>query len=276
MQAIKFGFELETAQAGASEAWDLLRREGLTISSRQCSPHCQCPSCVYDRKEGLLAFQSDGGNAEFVTRILSTKSARDRKELKKFVALYPEFLDAMGWRPDGHRNVGNHVHVGLPTAMREIGRSHPGYFTMRAKVFTVIQALFASEPELWRSIADGGCARHRDYNGVCTLNDSDWGNGFNGNWLSDRGHNTIEFRLWNTPLDPIRLLAHPAISTALLTWAFALIDEYSHTDTFAEAGRAVRFVRGRVLPERKRIAGLIGEIWADKPSARVAAELVAA
>jgi hypothetical protein len=147
---------------------------------------------------------------------------------------------------------------------------------MSAKVFTVIQALFASEPELWRSIADGGCARHRDYNGVCTLITGHWSNGFNGNWLSDRGRGTVEFRLWNTPLDPIRLLAHPAISTALLTWAFALINEHSHTDTFAEAGRAVGFVQSRALPERKRIAGLIGEIWADKPSARVAAELVAA
>lgn len=278
MQALKFGFELEMGTGGRDyhPVARLLVDRGLATDITQCNPHCQCNKCRYDRKHGLLTVQRDSGvAAEFVSRILSTRSVQDRKEMKELQAVYPEMLEAMNWRPDGHFGAGNHCHVGWPDRICTVNRWGQRYPHSRigARVTTLLSSLFAADVERWQRIADGGCGRHRPYNGACTVNS--WG-GFNGSWLADRGHGTLEFRVWNTPLDAKRLMVHPAISVALMTWALQLVDEHSHLPTFDSAQRCAEYVRGRELIERKRVIGLIREIWQDKPSARLAAELVAA
>ncbi|HVE28373.1 MAG TPA: hypothetical protein VNC22_23360 [Sporichthya sp.] len=290
MKALKFGFELEVGRnAGAGSttaARRLLYRNGLTLhDGGRHEAHCDCPICAYDRTNGLLAYQDDSSvAAEFVSRILSTRSVRDRQEMRQLVSLYPDLLATLDWTPDGDYGAGNHVHVGWPKQF--IQRDRWGEVwpipEMRAKVNAALMSLFASESDLWRQIADGGCGRHRSYNGVCVYSpyrdyrtNEEIGT-FGGQWISDRGHGTVEFRLWNTPADPQRLMAHPAISTALMAWALAIVEEHSHTATFDRAINAYEYISGRALIERKRVVGLIKEIWADKPSARLAAELVAA
>lgn len=269
---LRFGFELEMGdyRTRAPVAADILRREGLTLSPRQCGAHCQCQYCRYSRTDGLMAFQSDAGVAvEFVSRILTTNSTKDRKEMRLLQKVYPELLSALSWRPDGSFGAGNHCHVGWP--------SRPNHI-QQARVHTVLNALFASETSRWQRIADGGCGRHRGYNGTATYDSHgayDSGH-FTGNWISDHGHQTVEFRLWNTPVDPKRLLVHPAISTALMAWALAVVDEHSHLDTFDTARGTWGWVEDRVVAERKRVINLIREIWRDKPSANLAAELLAA
>ena len=61
-----------------------------------------------------------------------------------------------------------------------------------------------------------------------------------------------------------------------MRWALSVVDEHSHLDTFDTARGAWGWVQGRHVAERKRVVGLIREIWRDAPSAKLAAELVAA
>jgi hypothetical protein len=272
---MKFGFELEMGSGGLSQgrlAAEVLRREGLVLAERRCGAHCQCPHCRYSRKEGLMAYQSDSGVAvEFVSRILTTNSTRDRAEVRKLEAVYPEMLSAMGWQPDGRFGAGNHCHVGWP--VRD--------YQTKARVTSALHGMFAAEVELWQRVADGGCGQHRAYNGTAGIRhrnyygESTTGQ-WEGNWLSDRGHGTLEFRLWNTPVDAKRLMVHPAISTALMRWALSVVEEHSHLRVFDTANSTFEWVQNRAVPERKRVVGLIGDIWRDKPSARLAAELLAA
>lgn len=285
MQQLKFGFELEMGHGSIhwDRAVDVLFDNGLTARRDRHHAHCQCSTCRYDRAEGLMAVQEDSSvSVEFVSRILSTRSVRDRQEMKKLQEVYPDMMSAMNWRPDGYVGTGNHCHVGWPKAVLEPGRTRPNEL-LNARVVTVLSSLFAADPDLWRSIADGGCGRHREYNGVCAFRPYQAGSyyeaeggRFLGSWLMDRGHSTLEFRLWNTPLDPKRLMVHPAISVALMTWALEIVDEHSHLPTFDRAVDAFNYVQERALIERKRVVRTIKEIWKDEPSARLAAELVAA
>lgn len=291
MQAMKFGFELEVGRGSGGStaaARSLLHQNGLTLhTGERCPAHCQCPRCRYDRKEGLLAYQSDSSvAAEFVSRILSTRSVADRAEVKKLIAVYPDLLNTLAWTPNGRYGAGNHVHVGWPKQFlteRRWGERYPEP-QIAAKVRVALQSLWASELSLWQQIADGGCGQHRDYNGRCNYTPYHAARGsdivdvgsFGGSWISDRGHGTVEFRLWNTPADPKRLLVHPAISTALMAWALAVIDEHGGTNKFATARNAYEYISGRSGIERRRIAGVIKDLWADKPSSRLAADLVAA
>lgn len=243
-------------------ALNLFGTHGLCQHESLCDYHCSCDWCVYDRPHALLAAQEDSTvGAEFITRILSTRSNKDLTELRRLQRAYAEVQDATGFYPDGDISCGNHVHVGWPEGLRpvEIGQAR-----------SLLNGLFSAEIDLWtEEIATGGAPHVRGYNASPMERYDQW----TGSWLGANS-GTIEFRVWNTPRDSGRLLVHPALSVAMTTWALEVVDEEGDTRNFDSARTTAAWARDRAAASRKRIAKIVRDIWPDAASASLAAELV--
>lgn len=267
---LTYGCEIEMFQSSrpVADALAAFQTAGLCNHTRLHSYHCRCEECQYDRPNGsLLAAQQDTTvGAEFITRILSTRNNRDTQEMRRLQHVYSDVLEASGWYPDGDDPNGNHIHVGWPENTDHV---------TRACAASLIQGLWHAERSAWeQNIAAGGCHRVRDYNEFPTVDGYGSGADWYGSWLGTRTA-TVEFRLWNTPLEPDRLLVHPALSVALLHWALDVIDEEGDIVAFRNARSASEWAANRARPSRKRIAKIVQDIWPDRRSAVKAAELVA-
>ena len=262
---LKFGCEIEMfshddAEDDVDTALNLFGTHGLCIHDSLCEYHCGCDDCSYSRDGALLAAQEDSTvGAEFITRILSTRSNRDLTELRRLKAAYAEVQSATDFYPDGDIDCGNHVHVGWPVRA-DVARCR-----------SLLNGLFSAETELWtRTIATGGASRVRSYNSPPRESYDDW----MGGWLG-ANTGTIEFRKWNTPREAGRLLVHPALSVAMVTWALDVVDEEGDSRNFSSARATASWAADRAAASRKRIAKIVRDVWPDAASASLAAELVA-
>jgi hypothetical protein len=254
------------SQSPVAHAIEMFNEAGLCVHDRLHEYHCRCDECTYDRPDGfLLAAQTDPTvGAEFITRIMRNNRNKDLHDMRVLERVYGEVLDATNWWPDGVQNNGNHIHVGWPN-----GLSHRDH----AKATSLLQGMFNAELDLWEhTIATGGASQVRPYNRRPTQDGyGAWG----GSWLGGNP-GTIEFRMWNTPVDPDRLLVHPALSISMLHWALQVVDEEGDIHAFETAATAAAWSAERARPSRKRIAKIVKDLWPDTRSARLAAELIAA
>lgn len=215
----------------------VMRRLRLTTHDYLHPYHCDCNACAPFRSTPLLAAQEDCTvGIEWVSRAM-----RSPNNLNRIVEGHAEVMMQTRWRPDGYDTCGNHIHIGLPRAMRNA--SNAPDLTRLALNF--IGAVLVEKD--WESLADGGC-RHgiRPYNvkGGIIGRDSrqKTETAYNGTWLDlKKFGRTFEFRLWNTPRDEWRIIAHAGMSMALTRWgiarAEATIDDENHKlpDIVAEA-----------------------------------------
>ena len=265
-----YGCEIEMFTGSATRMVDtavtLFGEAGLTAHDHLHEYHCGCTMCRYNRTtpNSLLAAQNDPTvGVEFITKIMKTRSNADNQQMRALKQTYSEVLDATGWRPDGHVNAGNHIHVGWPDSTTD---------RQRAQVHSLLNGMFRAEHDLWtETIATGGAPRVRSYNRAPVISFGDW----SGGWLG-ANTGTIEVRVWNTPVDPDRLLVHPALSVALVHWGLEIRDEEGDIVAFNRAETAAEWSALRARPSRKRIAKIVQDVWSDRVSARHAAELIAA
>ena len=174
-----------------------------------CAYHCNCGDCDYERDSPLMATQEDCSvGIEMVSRILDVTNEHDMNEVAEWIRFIKRWKADGGWMPDGNESCGNHIHVERTDCNRR------ELISDRGRDF--VNAAYAAYG--WDRVADGGCGRLRRYNNKPISQTSHNGRiYFNGSWVSWKDQ-TIEHRLWNTPLDPERLWAHLGLSIALTRW----------------------------------------------------------
>lgn len=214
-----FGFEVEVRSNGEAMR-EFMYAKGLVLSTSLHGYHCGCADCRYDNPEGLFAAQRDCTvDAEFVSRILEHGSRRANRAIHGIAGA----MQATGAAV--HGSTGCHVHVakdGLDAAGT-------------ARLFRLFNRYHRELDE----IASGGQSRTRGYNpppvgGILPARDALWtatelresygmyrapGGDWSGSWMSDRGHGTWEFRLWNATRMAWRMKTYVGLSVAMVEGA---------------------------------------------------------
>lgn len=200
-------------------AVDEFRRRRLTNFSYLHEYHCHCNECDPFRTGGaLFAAQEDCTvGVEFVSRII----ALDSEDLTTVATALPPALSDVyrltGQEPDGYKSWGNHIHVGL-----DGGSSGRGFRRQTvSRAMSWIEGFLAEfRPEVQNRLATGGCAEMRGYNGsgpskALTEPVGPYGRGRGySSWLGSNP-GTVEFRIWNTPVETDLVEFHAASSVAM-------------------------------------------------------------
>lgn len=222
--------------SGSYEAQDairVMRKLGLTTHRDMHDYHCSCSDCAPFRTTPLLAAQEDCTvGIEWVSRAM-----RSPKNLERIVEGHEEVMHSTGWRPNGYDTCGNHIHVGLPRELRpgpgDAYEYHDRVPPITRLAYNFIGAVLVEKD--WNVLAAGGCRQIRPYNDKGYMH----GGGvktrevYSGTWIDQKKlGKTFEFRLWNTPKDAWRIIAHAGMSMALTRWgiarAEATIDDNAH------------------------------------------------